>query len=67
MLFYLPSFIVYIFFKFLVLCNKMFSEEKLSQTGQKNKVYIGISFLLTHLPALNFKKTGKINYLVKCS
>ena len=51
-----------IVFKFLALLveYEMFSEEKLSQAGQKtNKVFVKNLFTQTHLRVLNIKKLHK--------
>ena len=46
----------------------MFSEEKLSQAGQKtNKVLVKPLFTQIHLMVLNIKKTTLVNCTLKCS
>ena len=46
----------------------MFSEEKLSQAGQKNQQSIGIKYFYSNTSyGLEHKKTALVNYLLKCS
>ena len=46
----------------------MFSEEKLSQAGQKKQQSIDIKYFSSNTThGLEYQKTASVNYLLKCS